>query len=469
MKNKKPTLLIPVENQVRELDAKLLLSCIAARRGFTAIIGPKTEMEARIAFFPRSIYIAKSMVQGNSKFLRIAREVGHVNVAWDEEALVHLPAETYYSRRFSAIALANISHLFAWGQDNAELWRQYPQLPASVSIHATGNPRSDLLRSEIRAYYQKDVNKIRRRLGNFILINTNFNHVNAFLPGRNLFRPIEQPGEEPRFGRAARGMTLEYAEGLRDFKQIVFESFQKMIPALERIFEDHKIVVRPHPTENQDIYKSIAARCQRVHVTNQGNVVPWLMSANALIHNGCTTGVEAYALRVPAISFRATINEKYDHGFYALPNQLSHQCFDFDQLQKTLTKILSGDLGPIDGEEQTELIDRHLSGLQGPLVCEQITDVLEKVVDRLPRMSKIQIARRIREGAKSAKRKVLRKLKKRGTTTEGFNEFQRHKYPEILIEEIHSRLNRFNTIIDNGIELTVDKIYGKLFQIRARR
>ena len=32
-------LIIPVENQVRELDPKLLLACIAARRGFTSYIG----------------------------------------------------------------------------------------------------------------------------------------------------------------------------------------------------------------------------------------------------------------------------------------------------------------------------------------------------------------------------------------------------------------------------------------------
>ena len=40
---KKPVLLIPVENQVRELDAKLLLACVAAKRDLTSIIGPQTE------------------------------------------------------------------------------------------------------------------------------------------------------------------------------------------------------------------------------------------------------------------------------------------------------------------------------------------------------------------------------------------------------------------------------------------
>ena len=53
---KKPLILIPVENQVRELDAKLLLACTAARRGLSSIIGSKRELEARIATFPRSIY-----------------------------------------------------------------------------------------------------------------------------------------------------------------------------------------------------------------------------------------------------------------------------------------------------------------------------------------------------------------------------------------------------------------------------
>ena len=42
---KKPVLLIPVENQVRELDAKLLLACIAAKRDLTSIIGPKRKIE----------------------------------------------------------------------------------------------------------------------------------------------------------------------------------------------------------------------------------------------------------------------------------------------------------------------------------------------------------------------------------------------------------------------------------------
>ena len=54
----KPSLLIPVENQVRELDAKVLLSCFAAERGYDAYVGWKGAIDNHINDFPSSIYFA---------------------------------------------------------------------------------------------------------------------------------------------------------------------------------------------------------------------------------------------------------------------------------------------------------------------------------------------------------------------------------------------------------------------------
>ncbi|MGB9441929.1 MAG: surface carbohydrate biosynthesis protein, partial [Desulfobacterales bacterium] len=372
-------LLIPVENQVRELDPKLLLACIAARRGFSSVIGSRRQLDFRITSFPRGIYLSKSMTVRSIKMFRILRKLGHEIVAWDEEALVHLPPEIYFSRRLSPKAMAYLSHLFAWGQDNAVLWRQYPELPPEVPIHITGNPRNDMLRPEMHGFFVDEVEKIRNTYGDFILINTNFNHINAFYPVQSLFLPVNMPGEVPKFGRAARGMTREFAEGFRDHKLTIFEDFKRLIPSLERAFPGYTIVVRPHPTEKHEIYHKIAAQCERVRVTNEGNVIPWLMAAKALIHNGCTTGVEAYVMRVPAISFRATVNDYYDDGFYRLPNRLSHQCFNFEQVRTTLMKIFAGELGAADGNESKVLIDHYLAATNGPLACERIVEVIEKI------------------------------------------------------------------------------------------
>jgi len=130
----KVSLIIPVENQVRELDPKLLLACVAARRGFASVIGSRSEIDFRIASFPRSIYLSKSMTARSTTMFRIMRQLGHEIAVWDEEALVHMQPETYFTRRLSTQAIKYVSHLFAWGQENADLWRQYPDLPENITI-----------------------------------------------------------------------------------------------------------------------------------------------------------------------------------------------------------------------------------------------------------------------------------------------------------------------------------------------
>ncbi len=465
MMSQKSVLLIPVENQVRELDAKLLLACIAARRGLTSIIGAKRELEARIANFPRGIYLAKSLLHGHSKFLKLARKLGHEIAAWDEDALVHLPAETYFSRRLSPVSIDCLSHLFAWGEDNAELWRQYPQLPPDLPIHVTGNPRNDLLRPEIQPYYEKEVSKIREKYGDFILINTNFNHVNAFSPIRNLFLPSENPGDKPKYGRAARGMPREYAEGLRNLKQATFGHFQEMIPALEKAFPNTTIVVRPHQVENPEIYQKITSGFERVHVINEGNVVLWLMACKVLIHNGCTTSVEAFAMGVPAVSYRATTNDNYDYGFYRLPNMLSHECFNFDELQQTLKNILCGKLGVGNGGERQALIDHYLAAQKGPLACEKIVDVLERAAVDLSNLPGPPLEDRLKGKFKATKRRIRRWFKLRKADPTRSREHQQKKNPDVPLAEVRKRVARFQQVLGDDGHLNVEQTSQNLFRI----
>ena len=463
----KVVLLLPVENQVRELDSKVLLACIAARRGFSSYIGSRREIHFNITSFPKGIYLSKSITAASDMMFRIMRNLGHEVVAWDEEALVHLPAEIYYSRRLSPAAMANVSHLFAWGEDNAQLWRQYPQLPENAVIDITGNPRNDLLRSELHAYYGKEVEKIKQAHGDFILVNTNFNHVNAFTPVQNLFQPVEKTGEMPQFGRAAKGMSREYAEGLRDHKKSIFKDFQHMIPVLDKAFPGCDIVVRPHPTESQEVYRDIAARCKRVKVTNEGNVVPWLLAAKALVHNSCTTGVEAYVMGVPAITYRASINENYDFGFYRLPNLISHPCFNLEELKATLKKILNAELGPAGGDDRKLLIEQYLAAQKGPLASERMVGVLEKLVQDRGGSFKSGLGSRISGWSLFAVRTMIKRYKDSRPGSHNRPEFQRHRYPEISLSEMKERVSRFQKLLGSSDELTVERFLNQFFRISA--
>ncbi len=464
----KALLIIPVENQVRELDPKLLLAYVAAQHGFASLIGSRREMHFNITAFPRGIYLSKSITAARDMMFRIMRDLGHEIVAWDEEALVHLPAETYYSRRLSPTAMKYVSHFLAWGEENAELWRQYPHFPKRGKIEVTGNPRNDLLRSEIRAYYRDEVDRIRERFGKFILVNTNFNHVNAFTPVQNLFQPVTHPDETPQMGRAAKGMTHDYAEGLFVHKQAIFDHFQAMIPVLDQMFPGYSIVVRPHPTESQDIYHRIASRCRNVQVTNEGNVVPWLMACQALIHNGCTTGIEAYAMGVPAISYRAAVDDRYDKGFYQLPNLVSQQCFDLAELERTLAQILEGDWTASNENGRQKQINWHLAALNGALACERIVAVLEQLITEHPPLAPSGLSKRLRGRIVATARTAVKRFKDSRPGSHNRKEFQRHRYPQLTRQDIENRLRRFQQIMGIDQEFNVAPYLEQFFLIEPQ-
>jgi len=336
-----------------------------------------------------------------------------------------------------------------------------------MPIHVTGNPRSDMLRPELRSFYEPEAEEIRKNHGRFILVNTNFNHVNAFFPAQNLFQPVNNTGEAPQFGKAAVGMSREYAEGLRDHKIAVFKTFKQLIPILDRTYPDHTVIVRPHPTESQQVYMDIAKDCQRVKVTNEGNVVPWLLATDVVIHNGCTTGVEAYMMDVPAISYRAAINEAYDMGFYRLPNLISHQCYDIDQLQDTLTKILQGELGAATGDDRAELVKQYLAAQDGPLACERIVEVLEKKMKRQPVLPKPPLSDRISGRVTANYRRIYKNIKKHIPGTHAPAHFHRHRYPGISLQELINRINKIQQVLGDTSKIKAEQISDQIFLIRS--
>jgi surface carbohydrate biosynthesis protein len=468
MKSTKSTLLIPVELQVRELEPKLLLACCAAMRGFRAIIGPRREMHFYLYHFPKSIYLSKSTTNASKNVFRNLQRLGSQIAVWDEEALVALPPKLYYRHRLSPVSMRYVSHLFAWGEANAELWRGYPNLPDGIPIHITGNPRADLLRRDLRVYYENDVSALRQTYGDFILVNTNFNLINAYHSDMNLLMPSQNPGEGMILSRRSEslGLDRDYAEGFTAYKHAILQSFLELVPALARSFPEYTIVVRPHPAENQDIYHRLAQTSARVQVINKGNVVPWLLAAKALIHNGCTTGIEAYALDTPALAYRRSVHEQYDRDFHQLPNQLSHECFSFEELYRTLQKILHGQLGMANGEKRRALMHRHLSAQSGPLACARIMDVLEQIMEDMSRTADPTMLDKLKIRVWSHRRRLKKRLRGyRPNMSHNRPDFLKHRYPTISLEDMRLRVSRFQQLLGYDQELKVEQFANQFFQI----
>jgi surface carbohydrate biosynthesis protein len=447
---KKPLLLIPVENQVREMEAKLLIAVLAARRGYRSIVGWKGFLDQRIGRYPPSIYFAKSIAPANTKMLRIKRELGHFVMAWDEEAVVHYPADIYHRRRVGEEALRLIDCYVAWGEDNRELMESHPDFRPEI-CRVLGNPRADLLRSELREFSRGRADELRERHGDFILVNTNFGSVNGYTDTLNLMREVE--GEWVP-GRGSHRMPIDYARGLFDFRSRVLEGFRGLIPEMAARFPDRKIILRPHPSEDHEDWRRRLASLPNVEVLAEGNVVPWLMACDTLVHNGCTTAVEGFLLGTRIASYVPEDDERYE---FALPNALGRRCRGIEEISEV---ILGAEEDPAARRERRAIAERFIASLEGDLSAQRIVDALESCQPRSGSW-KGRLRAEIRALTKRMKQK-------RGTARYDEN-FRRQRFPEISVDQVQDCVNRLAEAVHAGKPPQVRDHAPDLFEIEAVR
>ncbi|GJL52425.1 MAG: hypothetical protein NPIRA01_36520 [Nitrospirales bacterium] len=453
-------LILPIENQVRELDAKLLLACTAAQRGYSVIIGWKSDIEQGIyRFRSGSLYLAKSFAPVNLKMLRILKELGHYVIAWDEEGLVHYPPDIYFGRRFSGDVLPYVDRIIAWGEDNAQLLRQY-QSPFPLPIHVLGNPRGDLLRSELRPFFESAVKDLIDQHGHYILVNTNFPSVNCFDPALNTcYEDINAP-EGLGLGRGSRGMPEDFARGRYSHLKLLFEKFKELLPWLAETYPNHSIVLRPHPSENQDLWKQEADRYPNIIIKATGNVIPWILGSAVLIHNGCTTAVEAFAMDKPVISYEPYQNERYDNH---LPTDLSKCCTTYEQIKISIDQYLKNPT-PHPSEFQRLQLTRFLAATDGALASERITDLIDSMQEDSS-LSQPTPSSRMKTLGQAMVRHARKKIKRIRGNLQYSKAFQQQRFPDLNQVDLNQKVRDFNHLLKFSKPVKLDPLKTNIIRI----
>jgi hypothetical protein len=172
-------------------------------------------------------------------------------------------------------------------------------------------------------------------------------------------------------------------------------------------------------------------------------------------------------LGVPALCYRVRVDERYDDGFYRLPNLLSHPCFDFAELRDSLEKVLAGRLGGAGGAERRELMNHYLAALDGPMACQRIVEVLEEVAVEFSERARPGLGVRLRGQFAAEWRRLDKKIRSLLPETVNHPEFQKHRYPELLLEEVQSRASLFRKLLGGGAEIRVGQLSSEIFEIRS--
>ena len=97
----------------------------------------------------------------------------------------------------------------------------------------------------------------------------------------------------------------------------------------------YDIVLRPHPVENIETWKILLEDIPNVYVIREGSINPWINKAFAIMHNSCTSAIEATVFRKPVITY-IPFEQKYTTE---LPNELGYCVKSLDELSKKVKTV----------------------------------------------------------------------------------------------------------------------------------
>lgn len=296
----RPTVFLLVEIKVREFRAKLLLASKLAEHGFRVYLGSRRViMDAvtkRGGDAPAGVYYFKGGEPLEA--LAAVRRACQYVVGQDEEigpALTPADIERAWKTRYPEDVTDLIDHVYCFADAHVAILREVrPRLAARAS--ATGWPRVDLLRPELRGPDARRAIEIRERLGDFVLFASNFKINSAAQRDHAIaFAKNTQPGAHVEEDRPGCGDEW----GSRASHRLA--SFYRAAGFLRELASTGagQIVVRPHPSEDPRAWKAEMTGVPNVRVLADGTAAPWLLAAGGVLHAGCTTAVEAALAGIP--------------------------------------------------------------------------------------------------------------------------------------------------------------------------
>ena len=362
---------ITVEISYRELDGNLLLGAIAASKGNQVII---SDLESIIkgmnmGILSPGIFHTKSLTPAKHKIARhkLIIEKNFLITSIDEEAGLDIKGHLEFAKtRYSEETIDQSSAVFCWGsEDTYTLKKVFPKL--SAKIHMTGSPRVDLWKSLFTEYWgvpKKTPSKP------FLLISSNMNRANVT---DDYYKIIKMRKQSGYYDNDPEEFKKDFIRIGEDYKRTL--SFIDAIKYLAKNSNGYDIVLRPHPMENFDAWDFYLENIPNVHVIREDSISAWVNNAFAVMHNRCTTAVEATVSKKPVVTYIPFKTSYYDD---TPSNKLGHRVESLEDLSKIINNLynnIKSDDQNKTSEEIPELISKKIYLDNSELAAEKIVKV----------------------------------------------------------------------------------------------
>ncbi|MFP9136006.1 surface carbohydrate biosynthesis protein [Devosia sp. XGJD_8] len=332
-----------IDNPKRDLRGISLLAYALAREGRSSVIVPMYAQGYDLPLLSCESVVLNYVRQSNEDLVRTYRDLGmHIAVLDTEGGILSragLREPHNWARSLRETGLIDlVNDYFFWGDAVRAAFAQESGLQQD-RMHLTGCPRYDLCSPPWNAALTYE------RKG-YVLVNTNFSAIN---PGftrssdaeKHIFRSL--------------GWDPEYVDTWFADMEALFPRYQDAVAELARALPNQTVLVRPHPFENETVYRQRFADIPNIVVDGRGDALNMIANAACIVHLNCGTAVDALLQRKPAISLEYLNTELLlDHT--PLPSRLSIRASSFEALVGHVSDHLAapGDFVPDGARDEIE-------------------------------------------------------------------------------------------------------------------
>ena len=325
----KKRLYLIIENYNRELESRIYLGLKAANLGWSIVIGNKANIYKQIKNFQSGIFFIKSVGPRYVEIIDSIKKYGNRVVATDEENIVFWGSNQLLTRMHPE-CLLELDSYYCWGK------REFDYLSSlfgkfKEKFIITGNPRIDVLKNPLNKKYINEANELKKKKGNFILLNSGFGKV---------VRASKTDWVQDSINAG----KLDTEEKIQNEKQAVkyeadnLDAFVELVNFLTDKLPNQKFILRTHPAEDDKWFRNIFKSKKNLEVnTDKITTNVFITASQCLIAHNCITLLEAYFLNKKCLNFIYKFDKRYEH-------ELISNCSTILSDKKDILKFINSEI-----------------------------------------------------------------------------------------------------------------------------
>ena len=331
MKNN--TLILPIERESRELVSRTIIRDYFKSNGFRVIMVNSRFFHVFFPFFRPGYVLENDLTFQSSKFLPNLYECGFKIFAHDEESFGHQNDDYYIKERICLSNFKYIEFFFSRAKSDRDSILKL-NLNLKNKIQSAANYRflnfnDKTIENHVISH---KINKLRKKFSKIILVASKFSMVNRRDKLFFFFSIVKRRMNKFNWNK----------KHINDLKNYIYynrELFEKVLLDYEELIKNNPtyfFVLRPHPGENLDKWLNISKKFNNTIIDFSESLLEWSKYCDLLIHNGSTSGLEAFLIGKQVIYYDPMRNN--EDLIHKIPSITSCFIDNFTELNESISK-----------------------------------------------------------------------------------------------------------------------------------